>query len=575
MRSVLALLFLPVALPAVLSVLAPAASAQDEAKAISQFKKALQARLRNKEGDFKPRSEQIAIVSKREQALALLNDYESANVAKALVRAFTSAEGDVYDIDARRLEIDQELREMHDRHYDKRQNKMVFRGKAGTALMAAYNAMRRESGDLRTVLDAVRRGLFDVGSRIGRLQDLDTLAWMLKNVTGSRKYSTRLKITVARTVGSGGAPMVDDMVTALSRTRRPDEIVALLDGIGLIGKDAKAAAPAIIKLLRHDKETVQERAALALSTIAVAEAIHPMINLLAGVAGQTKRRVAAYLEALTRQQFGESVATWRRWYQEEGADYLAGKHELGGGEPSHRKTTTAKNYYFGIPQEGKSIVYIIDSSGSMKQEIDAKLLRKVRKASGKGTASSGPKPESKKGGRGHKSTRLEACKNELIRALGLLSPDTEFNIIWFSDAAHPYKKAMFKATPGNVKAAQAWVRKLQPNSSTNIHDTLQLAFTFKDFGKKRRKARSRPRKNKYDVAPEFAFDTIFLLTDGSPTKPPGDKPDSTEKILEGVKMWNALKRVTIHCIGIGRGVNTPFMQQLASANGGQFKHFLD
>jgi hypothetical protein len=573
MRSVLALLILPIVLP----VLGTPANAQDEAKAISQFKKPFQARLRNKAGDFKPVSEQTAIVGKRDQAVALLDDYQSVNVAKALVRAFTSSEGDVYDIDARRLEIDRELKEMHDRYYDKKQNKMTFHGKGGPALMAAWKAMRRESGDLRTVLDGVRRLLFDVGSRIGRLQDVDTLVWMLRNVTGAKRYSTRLKLTVARTVGSGGAPMLDDMVAALSRTRRPDELVALLDGIGLIGEDAKAAAPAIIKLLRHDRETVQERAALALSTIAAPEAIGPMINLLAGVAGQTKRRVAAYLEALTRQQFGENVATWRRWYQEEGADYLAGKHELGGGEPSHRKTTTAKNYYFGIPQEGKSIVYIIDSSGSMKQEIDANLIRRARKASGsgKGTASSGPAAKKNKGGRGHKSTRLEACKNELIRALTLLSPDVEFNIIWFSDAAHPYKTAMFKAAPANVKAAQAWVRKLQPNSSTNIHDTLQLAFTFKAFGKKRRRARGRPRKNKYDVAAEFAFDTIFLLTDGSPTKPPGDKPDSTEKILEGVKVWNSLKQVTIHCIGIGRGVNTPFMQQLANENRGQFKHFLD
>jgi len=557
-------------------VLAATAPAQDETKAVSQFKKPFRTALRNKDGAFKPASEQTAIVTRRTEAMALLNDHHSVNVAKALVQAFTQVESEIYDIDARRLEIDQKRKEMHDRYYDKRQKRLVFTGRGGNALMAAFKALRQESGDLRTALDAVRRLMFDLGSRVGRLEDLDTLSWMLKNVTGAKKYSTRLKLIVARTVGNGGAPMVDEMVAALARTKRPDEIVALLDGIGLIGKDAKAAAPEIIKLLRHNKEAVQERAALALSTIAVPEAIGPMIDLLAAVDGQTKRRVAAYLEALTRQQFGENVSTWRNWFKNEGANYLAGKHELGGGEPSHRKTTKEKNYYFGIPQEGKAIVYIIDSSGSMKQEIDANLVRRAAKAGGRGTAASPAKPEDKKGGRGHKSTRLEACKNELIRALGLLSPKTEFNIIWFSDAAHPYKRALFKATPQNVKAAQTWVSRLAPNSSTNIHDTLQLAFTFKNFGKKsRRKASSRPRKNKYDVAAEFAFDTVFLLTDGSPTKPPGDKPDSTEKILEGVRVWNSLKRVTIHCIGIGRGVNTPFMQQLASENGGQFKHFLD
>ncbi len=573
MRSVLALL--P---PLTLCLLAAPATAQDEAGALTRFKKPFRSSLTNKDGNFKPVSEQAAILTQRTEAVAQLGDLATVNVAKALVQAFTQVEGEIYDIDARRLEIDQKLKEMHDRYYDKTQGKVVFRGSGGPALMAAFKTLRQESGDLRETLDGARRLLFDLNSRIGRLQDLDTLSWMLKNITGNKKYSTRLKLTVARTVGNGGAAMVGEMVAALSRTKRPDEIIALLDGVGLIGKDAKAAAPEIIKLLRHDKEAVQERAALALSTIAVPEAIEPMINLLAAVAGQTKLRVAAYLEALTRQQFGENVSTWRTWYKNEGASYLAGKHELGGGAPSHRKATTEKNYYFGIPQEGKAIVYIIDSSGSMKQEIDANLVRRAEKASGKGTAASRPDADKNKDGRGHKSTRLEACKNELIRALGLLSRETEFNIIWFSDAAHPYKTALFKATPQNVKAAQAWVQKLEPNSSTNIHDTLQLAFTFKDFGKSKRRiaiAPQKARKNKYDVAPEFAFDTIFLLTDGSPTKPPGDKPDSTEKILEGVRMWNSLKRVTIHCIGIGRGVNVPFMQQLAAENGGEFKHFLD
>jgi len=116
---------------------------------------------------------------------------------------------------------------------------------------------------------------------------------------------------------------------------------------------------------------------------------------------------------------------------------------------------------------------------------------------------------------------------------------------------------------------------MMPNGSTNIHDSLQLSFSIKDFGKKVRRSSKKKRKNKYDVGVAMGFDTIFLLSDGSPTKPPGDKPDSTEKILEGVRVWNSLKRVTIHCIGIGRGVNISFMQKLASENGGQFKHFLE
>jgi hypothetical protein len=69
-----------------------------------------------------------------------------------------------------------------------------------------------------------------------------------------------------------------------------------------------------------------------------------------------------------------------------------------------------------------------------------------------------------------------------------------------------------------------------------------------------------------------AVDTVFLLTDGSPTKPDG-KLDSTEKIVNAVRAWNPLKRVTIHCIGIGKGLNQGFLRQLASENGGEFKQY--
>ena len=68
---------------------------------------------------------------------------------------------------------------------------------------------------------------------------------------------------------------------------------------------------------------------------------------------------------------------------------------------------------------------------------------------------------------------------------------------------------------------------------------------------------------------DLGADTVFLLTDGSPTKPDGSL-DSTEKILVACREWNRLKRVTIHCIGIGKAHNGGFMSALARENGGQY-----
>ena len=75
------------------------------------------------------------------------------------------------------------------------------------------------------------------------------------------------------------------------------------------------------------------------------------------------------------------------------ADAAIGVRELGKGIPSHREKTN-DNYYFGIPQaDSKSILYVIDCSGSMRA------------------------PVKMKGGTGD-TTRMEACKTELIRGLG-------------------------------------------------------------------------------------------------------------------------------------------------------------
>ena len=56
-------------------------------------------------------------------------------------------------------------------------------------------------------------------------------------------------------------------------------------------------------------------------------------------------------------------------------------------------------------------------------------------------------------------------------------------------------------------------------------------------------------------------------TDGAPTNV-GGKPDSTDRILAAVAHWNALRRVTVHAIGIGGDLNQRFLAELAEQNGG-------
>ena len=73
----------------------------------------------------------------------------------------------------------------------------------------------------------------------------------------------------------------------------------------------------------------------------------------------------------------------------------------------------------------------------------------------------------------------------------------------------------------------------------------------------------------HDKYYDLGVDTIFLLTDGTPTTTDG-KQDSTEKIIKAVERWNPYRRVVVHTIGIGEKINRPFLERLAADNGGRF-----
>ena len=97
-----------------------------------------------------------------------------------------------------------------------------------------------------------------------------------------------------------------------------------------------------------------------------------------------------------------------------------------------------------------------------------------------------------------------------------------------------------------------------PRSSTNLFGGLEEAFKYAGRGS-------------YDKSYGVAADTIFLLSDGSPTAGRLQKPD---EILAEMRKINALKRIAIHGIAIGRGVGA-LLRRLAAEHDGQFVQIPD
>ncbi len=339
----------------------------------------------------------------------------------------------------------------------------------------------------------------------------------------------------------------------------PDVLLGLVGAAEALGSRAgEACGGWLVRQLDHANPDVRAAAARALSKIAWPGGIEPMIARLGGREGDERERLLDALVVLTSQNPGGSLGSWRAWLAAEGAPYLKGERALSKGDASARTPSssgaTKAGSYFGIEQTGAGILYVFDNSLSMQAKLRGK-------AAGAGPKT-GPKP----------STRWEACKRELRRALQGLTPDKRFNLVSFANRARCFEASVQPATPKNVARAIEWVDGLELEFQTNVFDALELAFLLAGRGAR-------------DRYYEPTVDTMFFLSDGAPTiaKPdaPGITQDDSERILRAVAQWNALGNVRIHAIALGlqkrkgarnkKGKLWPyvFLERLAEQNRGR------
>lgn len=345
-----------------------------------------------------------------------------------------------------------------------------------------------------------------------------------------------------------------------------DTQIALIRAAQALGARAGAACGQwLVAQLEDDCRDVRCAAVQALSRLAWPGAIEPLIGRLEREPADDRERLLDALVVLTSQNPGASVASWQAWLQAEGGPFLAGERELSRGDASVRvpdpKANTAAGAYFGIEQQGESILYVFDNSLSMQA-----ALKKPAGKGGKGGAGKGGASNDAAG-----ATRWQMCKQELRRGLRALRPEQRFNLVSFANKARSFEAEMQPATEENVERAIDWVDGLKLELQTNVYDALDLAFQLAGRGVG----------DRY-YAP--AVDTMFFLSDGAPTianlKSGGMTQDDSDRILRAVARWNALGRVRIHAVALGMQKRTKdrnkkgrlwpyvFLKQLAAQNGG-------
>ncbi len=276
------------------------------------------------------------------------------------------------------------------------------------------------------------------------------------------------------------------------------------------------------------------------------------VTLLIEAMQREKGRLQADINTILEQITGEVLVypeVWDRWWQSVGK-IIPPKRPPAKDKTDNEKLKKDAARFYGIPTESRRICFIIDMSGSMNKEVE--------QFKDKGVVTG---PTRKKNTPTEGKTRWEVARNELLRAVSNLNPEKQFTIIFFNQAAKPWRPQLTPAVPKTKKELRADVKLITPSGTTYTLGALREAFIM--AGSASTKGATKKDGN--------GIDTIFVLSDGGPTDGTTGKPMEPDPILEQVREWNKDKSVVIHAIAVDtEEVGTYFLKQLAGQNGGVF-----
>lgn len=329
---------------------------------------------------------------------------------------------------------------------------------------------------------------------------------------------------------------------------------------------AKLQAPGVLApaLGQLNADAWQLRASVihALGEVRHRDSIGPLIQRMQVEQGRLIVDLGEALEKVTGRAFGPNLADWTRfWDRFEDRFEIPTEQELMQARAARAKSKAQYNpgdasttAFGGVESPSRSILFVIDVSGSMEQEIADR--------------------ERYEGGAYDDLSRMGIVKTELIRTVQGLEPFVKFNIISFATKVKPWKDDLVKANPLNKSSAESFVEKLVAiggNSKTRLagagftgsanmaagktNTYAAMLHALGVSGEKRRK-----------LSHDGEVDTIFFLSDGRPST---GKYIEVSDILREIKRENELRRIVIHTLGIG-DFEKGFMKQLAADNQGIF-----
>jgi HEAT repeat protein len=388
----------------------------------------------------------------------------------------------------------------------------------------------------------------------------------------AEKSSWEVRRRALQALMASNDPSTAEIVVPLCADPEPAVRCEAIESLAKL-KSPLVVAPAITGLA-DDTWQVRASSILALTKVRSKDAVEPLVQRLQVEEGRLTVEIGEALANLSGKEYGPDAAKWKTWWDgakasfslptEQAIAYLREKKETrtGPGRSKFEKTGVAE--FTGIETKSRSILFVIDQSGSM----EALVVEKERF----------------EGGGYSDLSRMRIVKEELKRTLDHLEPYVNFNIIAFDTEVNPWKKKLVPATVLNRSAAKDWVERLEAIGGSSKED-LAIAGLMGSASLDRGKtntfgammaALAIPLDSKglrlvqtgsgVDKTYQIEVDTIFFLSDGRPTV---GAYVETDDILREVRAANDLRKIVIHTIAIGE-FQKDFMRRMAEQNGGVF-----
>lgn len=313
----------------------------------------------------------------------------------------------------------------------------------------------------------------------------------------------------------------------------PGVRIAIADALAPHIKGNEEISAALTPWLQAGPWGVKLAAAQALTLKGDVRLVPALIQLLQTPSGRMKYEINECLKKLTRVDRHSDFAAWNAWWEKNDNEVLGGTYVPPAAEMAQRQMAPVTMFY-GIPVHSTKVIFIIDTSLSMKEPTTWKpeIEEKDDKLEGE--------------------RAIDIARYELRRIIKGLADGVSYDIIGMYGRLALLSDKWIVSGTATRNASIKFVNALEIKVGTDVHGALIRALDFSG--------------GNWNTPPrEDSVDSIFILTDGIPSVGLMDRAQLADRILDAARF----KRIAITTIAIeATKESQEFLRKIAVGTGG-------